>query len=197
MITVSLDTNCRIGPGKAYDRVGALLVGEYAQVIARDPTGEYWYISNPDGSGYCWLWGEYAILSGNYVALPIFTPPPTPTPTPNFEASYKSLDNCSGWWVDIRLKNTGGTPFVSMSMSVRDTVTDSLVSYSRDGFTNIDSCSDSTTTGTLRPGDVLTVSSPLFAYDPTGHKLRATIELCTNTDQTGTCVKQTITFTPE
>jgi uncharacterized protein YgiM (DUF1202 family) len=59
-ISVSEPTNCRVGPGKVYDRVGALLVGEVAEVVGRDPVGNYWYIRNPDSNGYCWLWGEYA-----------------------------------------------------------------------------------------------------------------------------------------
>ena len=81
-ISVSVSTNCRIGPGKVYQMVGALLAGEIAQVYGRDPTGGYWYIRNPDSSsGYCWVWGEYATLSGNTALLPVYTPPPTPTPT--------------------------------------------------------------------------------------------------------------------
>ena len=65
MISVSVPTNCRSGPGKAYPMEGALLVGEVAQVLGRDPTGNYWYIPNPDEPGdYCWVWGEYATISG-------------------------------------------------------------------------------------------------------------------------------------
>ena len=48
LISVSVPTNCRVGPGRQYDRVGALLVGEIAEVFGRDPTGAYWYIRNPD-----------------------------------------------------------------------------------------------------------------------------------------------------
>src|SRR5512141_1435503 len=33
MISVSTDTNCRVGPGQIYDRVGALMVGEVAEVF--------------------------------------------------------------------------------------------------------------------------------------------------------------------
>jgi hypothetical protein len=40
------------------------------------------------------------------------------------------------------------------------------------------------------------VSSPQFAYDPNGHKLKATITLCSNPGLNGTCVTKTITFTP-
>src|SRR6266516_3879018 len=46
-ISVSMATNCRVGPGKVYDRVGALLVGQVAEVVGRDLYGNYWYIRNP------------------------------------------------------------------------------------------------------------------------------------------------------
>jgi len=83
LVSVSVPTNCRIGPGRVYGRVGALLVGETTQIYGRDPTGRYWYVQNPDSpSNFCWLWGEYATVTGNFVALPVFTPPPTPTFTP-------------------------------------------------------------------------------------------------------------------
>lgn len=82
MISVSTDTNCRVGPGAIYDYRGALLVGETAEVIARLTFGNYWYIVNPDNPGeFCWLWGEYATVVGNTTVLPAFTPPPSPTPT--------------------------------------------------------------------------------------------------------------------
>ena len=81
LISVTVATNCRVGPGKVYDRVGALLVGQVAEVAGRNLNGNYWYIRNPnDPNGYCWLWGEYATVTGNFAALPVFTPPPTPTP---------------------------------------------------------------------------------------------------------------------
>jgi hypothetical protein len=186
-----------VGPGKVYDRVGALLVGQVAEVVGRDYTGNYWYIRNPSRPNeYCWLWGEYATVTGNFAALPQFTPPPTPTPMPAFEASYDGLDTCVGWWVDLELDNTGGLPFRSMSLSVRDTVTDSTVSVYADSFTNIDGCLDSSTKDILQPGATRIVSAPAFAYDPTGHQMRATITLCSNLGQNGTCVTDVIKFTP-
>jgi len=196
-ISVSVATNCRVGPGRIYDRVGALLVGQVAEVIGRDSTGNYWYIPNPNSSsGFCWLWGEYATLTGNTSVLPMFTPPPTPTPSPNFEVDYGGKDTCAGWWVDLDLENTGGITFKSLSLTLRDTVTDTVLSMYADGFTDLDGCLDSSTRDNLNPGGTRTVSSPAFAYDPTGHQLRATITLCSNTGQNGTCVTQVINFTP-
>jgi len=202
-ISVSVPTNCRNGPGKVYLRVGALLVGETAQIYGRDPTGRYWYIPNPDrNGGFCWVWGEYATVNGNIAFLPIYTPPPTPTPTytptpsPAFEAAYSSLDTCVGWWVEIALKNTGSIPFKSMGITIRDTDTDIVLANFADSFTNIDGCLSSNTRDTLGAGKTLVVSAPAFNYDPSGHKIRATIILCSDTGQSGTCVTRTLNFKP-
>jgi uncharacterized protein YgiM (DUF1202 family) len=82
-VSVSVDTNCRIGPGNAYEMVGGLKVGETAAVVGKDAFGEYWIIEDentPDGT--CWIWGQYATVKGNTDNLPVVAAPPTPTPTP-------------------------------------------------------------------------------------------------------------------
>ena len=195
LITVSVDTNCRVGPGKVYTRVGWLLVGQVSEIYGRNPAGDYWYIRNLNqNTEYCWLWGEYAIVSGNIAALPIFTPPPTPTPVPNFMATYVGTESCSGWWVDIRMENTGGVTFRSSTFTVRDTETGTSLTQYSDGFTDNNGCSDSSTVNALSPGNKKVVSSPAFSYNPSGHEIRATITLCSNTGQSGTCVTQVIEF---
>lgn len=80
MVTVSVDTNCRTGPGKQYDIIGALLTNETAEVVGKSADGQYWIIKNPDRSGECWLWAYYATVAGPTDALPVVTQPPTPTP---------------------------------------------------------------------------------------------------------------------
>jgi hypothetical protein len=196
-VSVSVATNCRVGPGKVYDRVGALLIGQVAEVFGRDTTGNYWYIRNPNQrNGFCWLWGEYATVTGNFAALPMFTPPPTPTPMPAFEADFDGMETCAGWWVDLKLTNTGGISFESVSLTVRDTVTDIVLSMYTDVFNNINGCTDSSTEDVLNPGANRIVSAPAFAYDPRGHKLRATVTLCSRGGQNGTCITESIKFTP-
>lgn len=196
-ISVSVATNCRVGPGKIYDRVGALLVGQVAEVVGRNDAGNYWYIRNPSQpNGFCWLWGEYATVSGNLSVLPVFTPPPTPTPMPAFEAEYDGLETCVGWWVDIELINTGGVSFKSVSLTVRDTVTDVVVTMYSDTFTNINGCLDSSSKDNLHPGDSPDISSPAFAYNPVGHELRATITLCSAEGLNGMCLTEVLKFTP-
>jgi hypothetical protein len=197
MISVSVNTNCRVGPGQVYDRVGALMVGETTEVFGRDPTARYWYVRNPGKNGeYCWLWTEYATVVGNVAALPFYTPPPTPTPPPSFEAAYGGLQECAGWWVDIDLENTSTVSFQSVSIMVTDLSADVDISLYADRFTAIDDCVDSVTVDTLDPGQSLTVSVPAFAYDPDGHKLRATITLCSAPGQKGACVTNVIKFSP-
>lgn len=190
-------------------------------MVGRSADGNYWIIRNPDRAGeLCWLWGEHAIVTGVPGILPVFTPPPTPTPTrtatplptptrtltpaatstlaPNFTASYNNLESCTGigWWVDIHLQNSGGITFQSLALTVTDTVTGSVLPLYSDDFIDRNGCSESNTWDNLPPGTGRLVSSPAFSYDPTGHELRATITLCSNPGQSGTCATQTITFTP-
>jgi hypothetical protein len=81
-VTVSQDTNCRTGPGVQFDLVSALLIGQSAEIVGRNTASNYWIIKTPGGSGTCWLWGQYATVSGNIAALPEIASPPTPTPAP-------------------------------------------------------------------------------------------------------------------
>lgn len=197
VIRVATDTNCRTGPGKVYDRVGALMIGESAEVVAREETGNYWYIKNPDYSkGYCWLWGQYATVSGNVSVLPMYTPPATPTPIPDFEVVYDGLESCVGWWVNLQLTNTGGITFQSIGLTIKDMNTGDELSLYADKFTALEGCRDSSTKDVLHPVERYTVSTPAFADDPDGHKMRATITLCSAAGQNGTCVTKVIKFTP-
>jgi uncharacterized protein YgiM (DUF1202 family) len=91
-LTVSVATNCRVGPGKAYDRVSILYTNKTAKVVARNADSTYWVIENPSGSGTCWLWGYYATVSGPKDKVPVYTPPPTPTPTPTPAPTKVTLD---------------------------------------------------------------------------------------------------------
>jgi hypothetical protein len=195
-ISVSVATNCRVGPGKVYDRVGALLVGQVSEVVGRSDAATYWYSRNPSSSNsYCWLWGQYATVTGNWAALPIIAPPPTPTPMPDFVAEYDRLEICSGWWVDIELENTGGIEFESIMLTIKDTATNVVLSTYSDSFNDVDGCAVSSKE-TLNPGNSPNISSPPFSYDPTGHELQATISLCSRNGQNGLCLTKTIKFKP-
>lgn len=203
LMSVSVPTNCRSGPGKVYDLQGALLVGETAEVYGRDPTNQYWFIRNPDsGADFCWAWGEYATISGSTALLPVLTPPPSPTPTmtptpsPSFELDYSHMDSCSGWWMDIAVINTGPQSFKSVTFEIQDEVTKVELIANSDVFTNLDGCLKTTTTDTLNSGGSLVISSPKFNYNPVGHDMRALITFCTEDGQKGACVTKKINFKP-
>ncbi len=112
MVSVSVNTNCRTGPGKVYDWLGALLVGEEAEVMARSADGQYWVIRNPDNhGGLCWLWGNYASVVGPIANLPVWDPPPTPTPTRDW----------TGTWTIWLGAEGGGDPGFDSEMTVNIT----------------------------------------------------------------------------
>lgn len=202
IVSVSVDTNCRIGPGKEYDLLGALLVGEQAEIIARDPSGYYWYIKNPDQGGFCWLWGKYATVAGNTNNLPIFTPPPTPTftPTPTPEITFSVLVNeiegCVGWEVEFKLTNIGSAIFQSLSTITTDTVTSQTVTTTADVFEERNGCLVASSKLDLDPGDTGYTVGGVLVNDPAGHNIDATVKLCTGPGLTGTCITKTFNFTP-
>lgn len=196
-ISVSVDTNCRLGPGAIFERVGILLVGETAEIVGREPKGEYWYIRNPDeGADFCWVWGEYATVSGNLLPLLYLSPPPPPSAA--VAVSFDKLETCANYWVDFKLANTSGALFRSVSITLTDTDTNpvTVLSKSTNGFANSDGCSSPVVTETLAAGSVVIVSSPQVAYNLTGHKLNAKIIICTEKDQAGTCITKELTFKP-
>lgn len=81
-VSVSVDTNCRTGPGVNYDYLTGLLVGEKAEIVGKytSATPVYWIIRK--GSITCWLWGQYATVEGDISNVPEMVPPPSPTPPP-------------------------------------------------------------------------------------------------------------------
>ncbi len=81
-VRVSVDTNCRTGPGTAYAETSGFRVGQVARVVGRSKDNLYWIIQDPKQPGQlCWLWGHFATVKGNISTLPVFPTPPLPPPT--------------------------------------------------------------------------------------------------------------------
>jgi uncharacterized protein YgiM (DUF1202 family) len=200
-VSVSLQTNCRTGPGKAYPSVGVLNPGETTRVLGRDSTGSYWVVQNPDGyPNICWLWAYYATVSGNGQALPMATPPPTPTPVPDFTVSYLSVVACAGDYAfRFQIQNTGGLTWESIRIVASDNTAVSSTTHTRDSFKSFNGCAVDIEQNSLGPGvmGLVTSTSPgEIAYDPTGHSFTATVTLCSQDALAGTCVSRTLNFTP-
>ncbi len=78
-VTVSSATNCRTGPSTVFDLLYTQQPGQTSEVIGKNtPTG-YWIIKYPGGT--CWLWGQYATVSGDTSGLTEYALPFTPTPS--------------------------------------------------------------------------------------------------------------------
>lgn len=197
---VSVPTNCRLGPSVYYTRVGGLQLGQVANIVGRNATGDYWVIRNPQrASEICWLWGQYAVVSGDTSGLPVFSAPPLPTPTPDVTISLSGVETCQDtgtWWPELAVKNTGGVTFESFFMTLTDTNTGTALSVYQDDFIDRNGCRSRENQGSLDPQDTFIISAPAFSYDPSGHPMHSRITLCTGHNQSGTCITQNFDFTP-
>ena len=203
MVKVSVDTNCRFGPGKDFEMLGALMVGEETEIIGRDPSSVYWYVKNPDQGGFCWLWGYYATTSGDISNLPVFTPMPTLTPsaTPtaviDFSVSFREDDTCSGkYYVEFRLENIGTAMFQSTWVSVTNNDDAETVDATYEKFEEWDVCTVNQSYADLDPGDVGFTRSADLTNDPNGKSFSATVKACTEPGLGGTCIDKILNFTP-
>lgn len=198
-VQVSVDTNCRSGPGKVYTYLGALLVGEQANIYGKDPSGSWLYINNPDlEDSFCWIWGYYANTSGNIAPLPIYTPGPTPKPDPNFSVGFREIETCGGaWQVEFEIYNNGVYPLNSVSSYVQDTDTSAASGNSAlNTFEKKTGCVVDSSKTVLDPGATGYTVSLDLSNDPAGHLVFASITLCTKADLNGSCRTRELYFTP-
>lgn len=204
ILTVSRPTNCRIGPGRDYDIAGTLLVDEEAEVLGRDSTGEYWYIRNPDpGVEFCWVWGEYATVTGMVTFVTVFTPPPTFTPTltplPSLEFKLRSggMDTCDGiWWVRVEVSNFSEYAFKSMKVEMQDKETGVYRVTSSNGFASRKGCGAYNVADAIIPNASFIFDGPKFDYNLRGNTLKGFVTLCTETELKGICTTREGSFTP-
>ncbi len=201
MVSVSVDTNCRTGPGTAYDIVGVLHVGETAEVVGQAPYGGSWIIKNPDGPGTCWLWDQYASVIGNTQGLPEYDIPPTPTPAASFTVSYLSTVNCMGFFAfRFQLTNNGSVTWESYKVDVTDSSTSVTKTYTDDEFIDAGpTCIMTNTLQDLTPAETGVTGNwygGMFNYNPAGHNMTATFTLCSQNSLAGQCISKSTSFTP-
>jgi len=199
LVQVSLDTNCRSGPGKVYPYLGGLFVGGESTIHGIDPSGAWYYIANPEiEDEYCWIWGYYAETTGDTEPLPIYTPGPTPDTNPSFNAEYRELETCNGAWrVEFTIDNNGPITLESISVHVLDTVTDEQTGLSEmNSFMAAGGCDLTANEDLLFPGESgFTISFDL-SEDPSDHYSFATIKACTQENLGGNCFVSEFAFTP-
>jgi len=70
--------NVRSGPGRNYDIVGILVVGQWVPALGRTPGGDWIQIAYPGApGGVAWVYAYLTDITGE---LPLIEPPPTSTP---------------------------------------------------------------------------------------------------------------------
>jgi len=211
VVSVSIDTNCRTGPGVVYDYLTGLLVGEKAEVVGKytsvSPT--YWIIKK--GSITCWLWGQYATVEGNTSSLPEMIPPPSPTPTftptptatattvpsgSNFSLSFEGVTQCTPGndYATIKWVNTGSVVFESVQTEIKDL--DTTGNLFGPSFSNAPFWAASPACGagnsSLGVGNTAYSSYYIGAPAPTGHNIRITVKMCSLDNVAGECVTHSL-----
>ena len=79
MLTLRDATNCRSGPGLAYEIIVTYQINQTLEIVGRYEPGNFWLVKSSESpTGICWLWGEYADVAGSYWSVASVTPPPTP-----------------------------------------------------------------------------------------------------------------------
>lgn len=97
MLTINANTNCRSGPGQDYNIIFTFLPSSKAEIVGRDAQDNYWVVKLPDGSGTCWIWGQYATTTGSYWVVPTLTAPSTATPAPPDAPTFQSWNYQCAW----------------------------------------------------------------------------------------------------
>lgn len=200
-ISVSTETKCRTGPGKVYDQVGGLVVGKTVEVFGTDPSGQFYYIRNPNNPAtFCWVWASYATPVGNFAAVPVFTPAPTPTPAAGFTVTYMGMITCGVLYgFEFQLTNNGSVTWQSIKIVVTDSTTSTTKTHTADTFRDWTGCALSNTLLDLTPGEVgidASMNPGEFNYNPAGHSINATFTLCSENGLAGQCATKSISFTP-
>lgn len=84
-VVASNSLNVRGGPGTAYPIAGALNTGEQAEIIGKNPAGDWWQVATAAGL-QGWVLGTLVQTSGDTAAVAVAAnipdAPPTPTPAP-------------------------------------------------------------------------------------------------------------------
>lgn len=204
LVTVSVATNCRTGPGEPYDIIGALPVGIPAEVVGRNASGDTWIIKLPSNPSItCWLWGHYATVTGDTSHLPIVEPPPTPTPVisptlaPGFSFVYTFWGVGPGLqcpWFTVT--NNGGTAWESYKLTFKNITDGGSWTSQSDKFVDLDNwCATGVVQLNLDPGEVGTASVTTFMLHSAGDTMEVTLTVCSGNALTGYCMTKTITFT--
>jgi hypothetical protein len=201
-LTLSKDTYCRNGIFAKSPNVTLMTAGKTYDVLAVDPNNEAYYVVEPNHTfTNCWVWGEFATVSGDKASLPVYTPQPLPTPTrtatvgPDFTVSYLGMETCGAdYYLRFNIKNNGSRTWEALQINITDNAINATTTYNNTVFVDYSGCTAGIQESDLVTGEASNVAVKISA-NPTGHSVSATVILC-QTDASGGCNPKSINFTP-
>jgi hypothetical protein len=191
---ISQNTNCRYGPGSAYDLLHTYLAGQEALLLGKNADEDFFYTTDGNGAAPdCWLWMKYATPVGDTSLLPIFTPPPTPTPFLDFSVTYQGSDCGAGsCWLWFKVDNTGVMDLESVKVYAKNKVTSADANYKSNLFQNGLAGPDIASIPLASSGNTHSGQLP----NPGSDKIEATITICSKNDMSGVCLSRSLSFKP-
>ncbi|MGM0375109.1 MAG: tail fiber domain-containing protein [Chloroflexota bacterium] len=198
--SVSINTNCRAGPGKNYKKLGVVTVGEKTEIVGIGSTGHYYIVVNPDNpSGVCWLWDKYVTVHGNTSQLPQMTPPPSPTPEPtiSYQIDPERLITCGSldlmvYWIG----NDGELPLESVEVTIENLSTSTTIfgpGHTDAPFTpNVTSCPPGF--DTLGPGGAAYLAVIVDPPPSSNQTIQATVKMCAQNGLGEPCLTKEVSW---
>lgn len=209
-VTLSGNTNCRKGASTYFPSIVIIPAGSVVEVLARNPANDYFFVRSAESeSGGCWIWKEYASITGNLESLVIYTPVPTPLPTAtntpppgaNFTVQFAGLTGCgTGLAANFNISNTGFHAL--QSVRIRNTVAGSATVYTHTNniFSQWSGGAKYASLAEITSGKSMIVStcSPgEFTSSPSGKEVTAEVTVCLKDDLAGACSTQTLRYVPD
>jgi hypothetical protein len=158
---------------------------------------DYWYIENPTRPGeFCWLWGEYATLTGEVEALPILTPFPSPTPGPIVTIDFAGTIKCDRKFAYFVVRNHGPFTFMTAERTILDLDTGKTLypaTIDEHPFAPLENHCVPGHENEIYPDDVAYIYVPLEGSRQ-GNRAQAVIRVCTGDNLRGICHTQWINF---
>jgi hypothetical protein len=199
-LSANIDTKCRIGPSPDYPIISFILVGQQSVVLGASPDHTWWLIEDPKKPGTkCWVWGSTTHVEGDVASVPVVEPPPPPVASgpPSFQTEFTNFHDCGGvGTATFHVFNSGGVPFQSSSILIKDVATDQGIAGPEASNTPFMDSPGGCPPGHpgLEPNNNAFVAKGIGAPPPAGTKARAIINLCTAPNQSGQCVEMKVTF---
>ncbi|MCH7479777.1 MAG: SH3 domain-containing protein [Chloroflexi bacterium] len=212
--TVSKDTNCRGGPNTIYNVIKVVTVGEELEVVGQYPDGPYVIVDLGNGK-QCWLWLEYASLTGDISGLLAFSAPAPPVvvitstsaPSSPLALSHYGYNECGNkvYMVVVAVQNNSSEAFQSVYVKLIHLQsgggTHSMFTETNNApfLSNPNQCPSgdwnymAPGASQLSPGETaylsLLANQRSSAY---GENVQATIKVCTQDDLKGQCYEMVI-----